>query len=122
MSRTSPPSSDPRSLIRYACVALAITIVLLWTLYLVRGPLLIIYVSGLFATGMAPLVEWIERRRVRAISIRRVPRAAAILVIYATVIGLIACFSARSRIDGSSVPGGSCPLAAMRRIWSKSCR
>jgi predicted PurR-regulated permease PerM len=94
MSRTSPPSSDPRSLIRYACVALAITIVLLWTLYLVRGPLLIIYVSGLFATGMAPLVEWIERRRVRAISIRRVPRAAAILVIYATVIGLIAAIGA----------------------------
>lgn len=94
MSRTSPLSSDPRSLIRYGCVALAITLVLLWTLYLIRGPLLVIYVSGLFATGMAPLVEWIERRRVRAISMRRVPRAVAILVIYATVIGLIVSIGA----------------------------
>ncbi len=32
--------SDPRSVIRYACVAVAVTAVLLWTLYLVRGPLL----------------------------------------------------------------------------------
>jgi predicted PurR-regulated permease PerM len=94
MSRTLPPSSDPRSLIRYGCVAFAVTLVLLWALYLVRGPLLVIYVSGLFATGMAPLVEWIERRRVRAISMRRVPRAAAILVIYATVIGLIVAIGA----------------------------
>jgi predicted PurR-regulated permease PerM len=94
MSRTSLLSSDPRSLIRYGCVALAITLVLLWTLYLIRGPLLVIYVSGLFATGMAPLVEWIERRRVRAISMRRVPRAVAILVIYATVIGLIVSIGA----------------------------
>lgn len=94
MSQTSRQSSDPRSLIRYACVALAITVALMWALYLVRGPLLIIYVSGLFAIGMKPLVQWIERRRVRAISVRRVPRAAAILVIYATVLGAIAAIGA----------------------------
>ena len=56
MSPTSPQSSDPRSLIRYACVALAVTVVAVWTLYLIRGPILVIYVSMLFATGMAPLV------------------------------------------------------------------
>ena len=55
MSPTTPQRSDPRSLIRYACVALAITVVAVWTLYLVRGPVLLIYVSMLFATGMAPL-------------------------------------------------------------------
>ena len=43
-------------------MAAAVTIVLLWTLYLVRGPLLLIYVSALFATGLAPLVLTIERR------------------------------------------------------------
>ena len=53
------------------------------------APLLLIYVSALFATGLAPLVRIIERQRVRAISRRRVPRAAAILVIYATVIGTL---------------------------------
>ena len=93
MSPTSPQRSDPRSLIRYACVSLAITAVLVWTIYLIRGPLLLIYVSVLFATGMAPLVQWIERQRVRAISIRRVPRGLAILVIYATVIGLLAAIA-----------------------------
>jgi predicted PurR-regulated permease PerM len=87
MSQTSPKNSDPRSLIRYACVAAAIAIVSLWALYLVRGPLLLIYVSALFATGLAPLVRIIERQRSWAIGKRRLPRPAAILVIYATVIG-----------------------------------
>lgn len=94
MSPTSPPDSDPRSAIRYACVAAAVTIILLWTLYLVRTPLLLIYVSALFATGLAPLVRIIERQRVVAISRRRLPRAAAILVIYATVLGSVAGIAA----------------------------
>ena len=89
MSQTSPQSSDPRRYIRYACIAAATTLVLLWTLYLVRGPLLLIYVSALFATGLAPLVRIIERQRIVALSRKRLPRAAAILVIYGTVIGSI---------------------------------
>jgi predicted PurR-regulated permease PerM len=94
MSQHSPQSSDPRSLIRYACLALAVTVTLMWALYLVRGPVLLIYVSMLFATGLAPLVQLIERQRIRAISMRRVPRAAAILVIYATVLGVLAALTA----------------------------
>ena len=94
MLPTSPQSFDPRSLIRYACVALAVTVVAVWTLYLIRGPILVIYVSMLFATGMAPLVRKIEQQRVRAIRLRRVPRGLAILVIYATVIGVLAGIAA----------------------------
>ena len=94
MSPPSQQSSDPRNLIRYAALCAAILIVLLWTLYLVRGPLLLIYVSALFATGLAPLVRIIERQRVVALSRRRVPRAAAILVIYATVLGSLAGLAA----------------------------
>ena len=94
MSPTSQQNSDPRSLIRYACVALAVMIILLWTGYLVRGPLLLIYISALFATGLAPLVRMIERQRVLTIGKRRVPRAAAILVIYATVLGTLAGIAA----------------------------
>jgi predicted PurR-regulated permease PerM len=94
MSQTSPQSSDPRSLIRYAAVALAVTVVLLWTSYLVRGPLLLIYVSGLFATGLTPLVKKIERQRFFGIGKKRLPRPAAILVIYATVIGVLAAVAA----------------------------
>jgi predicted PurR-regulated permease PerM len=90
MSQNLQQSSDPRSLIRYACVAVVITAILTWALYLVRGPLLLIYVSALFATGLAPLVHIIERQRIVAISRKRIPRAAAILVIYGTVIGSLA--------------------------------
>lgn len=90
MSMTSPEPSGPRSLIRYGFVCLAITMIVLWTLYLVRGPLLLLYVCVLFATGLSPLVRWIERQRFWAVSRRRVPRTVAILVIYATVLGTIA--------------------------------
>jgi len=89
MSPTSPKNSDPRSLIRYGLLGLAITIVALWALYLVRGPLLLLYVCSLFATGLSPLVRWIERQRFLAVGKRRVPRPLAILVIYGTVIGTI---------------------------------
>ena len=94
MSPPSQQTSDPRSLIRYAALCVAILVVLLWTLYLVRGPLLLIYVSALFATGLAPLVRIIERQRLVALSRRRVPRGAAILVIYATVLGSLAGLAA----------------------------
>ena len=94
MSPTTQPNSDRRSLIRYGCVALAATIVLLWVIYLVRAPLLMIYVSALFATGIAPLVNKIERQRFLRIGKRRLPRPVAILLIYATVIGLIAALVA----------------------------
>ena len=87
MSPLSQPSSDPRSLIRYASVVLALTVVALWALYLVRGPLLLIYVSALFATGLAPLVRMIERSKV--LSKRGLPRTVAILMIYGAVIGSI---------------------------------
>ena len=86
MSPTSPQSSDPRSIVRYACVAAALTVILLWAMYLVRRPLLWIYVAALFATGLAPLVNIIEKRNRWGVGKRRLPRPAAILMIYATVI------------------------------------
>ncbi|HWI19843.1 MAG TPA: AI-2E family transporter [Vicinamibacterales bacterium] len=86
MSQNSQQNSERRSLIRYACLAAAVTLMLLWALYLVRGPLLVIYVSALFATGLAPLVRIIERHRFVAVR-KRLPRPAAILLIYGTVIG-----------------------------------
>jgi predicted PurR-regulated permease PerM len=78
---------DARSLIRYALAALALTIVLLWTVYLVRDALLLIYVAALVAIGFAPIVAAIERRRMAGR--HRLPRWAAILLIYVTLIGSI---------------------------------
>jgi predicted PurR-regulated permease PerM len=88
MSTTSREPSAPRSLIRYGLIAFAITIVALWALYQVRSTLLLIYVCVLFATGLSPLVRMIERRW--PVGRRRLPRPAAILVIYGTVLGIIA--------------------------------
>jgi predicted PurR-regulated permease PerM len=64
-------------------------VALMWALYLVRGQLLLIYVAVLFAAGLAPLVRILERQRVLPIGKGRLPRAAAILVIYASVIGAL---------------------------------
>ncbi len=89
MSQTSQQNSDPRSLIRYGLVGFAIALIALWTLNHVRGSLLMLYVCALFATGLTPLVRWIERQRFLAVGKRRVPRPLAILAIYATVIGTI---------------------------------
>ena len=81
--------NEPRKLILFGIVATILALALAWTLYLVRGQLLLVYVSALFATGLAPLVRMIERQRLLPIGRRRLPRAAAILVIYAMVLGLI---------------------------------
>jgi len=95
--------------VRYAVVTTAVVVVLMWALYQVRSQILLLYVSALFATGMAPLVRMIERRRLTPIGRRRVPRAAAILVIYATVVGLIAALAT------AVVP----PLVAQgRQLWT----
>ena len=80
-------SDEVRSSIRYALVGLALTIVLLWTIYLVRDALLLIYVAALVAIGFAPIVTAIERRRMAGR--HRLPRWAAILLIYLTIIGAL---------------------------------
>jgi predicted PurR-regulated permease PerM len=77
---------DPRALIRYGLAGLALTFFLSWGVYLVRGALLLIYISTLIAVGLAPIVSAIQRRRgARA----RLPRWAAILVIYLCIIGVV---------------------------------
>ena len=76
---------EARSLIRYALVGLALTILLLWAFYIVREALLLIYVAALVAIGFSPVVTAIERRRVAGR--RRLPRWGAILLVYVTLIG-----------------------------------
>lgn len=80
-------SDSPRALIRYTLVALAITLALTWALYLVRGALLLIYMSVLVAVGLAPLAGAIERSRFGGS--RRLPRWAAILIIYLCFVGAL---------------------------------
>ena len=84
------PRDDPRALIRYALISLTVTVILVWTAYLVRGPLMLIYVSALLAIGLAPLVAVVERQRL--IPGRRLPRWAAILIIYLLFLTVIISF------------------------------
>ena len=71
---------DPRALIRYALAGLAITAMLLWAAFLVRGALLLIYIAALVAVGLSPVVTRLERRRIRGH--KPLPRWVAILEVY----------------------------------------
>ena len=81
--------SDPQALIVRAVATLLTGVAILWVLYSVRAALLVIYVSGLLAVGFTPLIRWLEGQRLVGAS--RLPRWAAILVLY---FGLLAIFAA----------------------------
>jgi predicted PurR-regulated permease PerM len=87
---TTRQRDTPRALIRYALVSATLTVALVWMLYLVRGTLLLIYVAGLIAVGISPLVDRIEQQRL----VRRVlvPRWAAILSVYAALVTVVILF------------------------------
>ena len=80
----SPDS--PRALIRYTLVGLALTVFVAWALWEVRDALMLVYISALVAIGLSPVVNAIERKRLMR---QRVPRWAAILVIYLAIIGAV---------------------------------
>ena len=78
---------DPRGLILWTIGMSLGGIVLLYTIYLLRDVLLLLYVSGIFAIGFSPIVRWIETQRVPIT--RRLPRWLAILVLYLFIISAI---------------------------------
>jgi predicted PurR-regulated permease PerM len=84
-------SDSPRALIRYALVGLVLTFVISWALWEVRNALMLVYISALVAIGLSPVVNAIERKRLMR---QRVPRWAAILVIYLCIIGVIVAVGA----------------------------
>lgn len=85
-------TDNPRALIRYALIGAALTTGIVWTLYLIRGTLLLVYVSILIAIGLSPLVAAIERHR---LAIRmRLPRWGAILTIYLLFVAAVIAIGA----------------------------
>lgn len=82
----TPSSDSSRALIRYALVGVALTVFISWALWEVRNALMLVYISALVAIGLSPVVNAIERKRLMR---QRVPRWAAILVIYLCIIGVI---------------------------------
>jgi predicted PurR-regulated permease PerM len=79
---------DPRALIRYGLVGAALTFFISWGVYLVRDALLLLYIAALIAIGLSPIVTAIQRRRDRRAT-QRLPRWAAILIIYLLIIGVV---------------------------------
>lgn len=91
---SSPPSKsdDPIRLIVVALALTALTIVILWGLYVARTALLVIYVSVLLAIGFAPLVRLVEHQRIVPIGSPRLPRWLAILAVYLVIIAALVVF------------------------------
>ena len=76
-----------RALVRYTLAAIVVTIALAWALFLARDALLLIYIAAVAAIGLSPLVEAAEQRSARLRY--RVPRWAAILIIYVCIVGIL---------------------------------
>lgn len=67
-----------------AVAVLALASLIFVVLYTARDALLIVYVSGLLATGLGPLVHRIEHALPQ-----RIPRWLAILLIYVVIVGIV---------------------------------
>jgi predicted PurR-regulated permease PerM len=104
-----PTSESPRKLIVWTIAMVVLAGLLLWAAFLVRGVLLLIYVSVLFAIGFSPLVRIIERQNLLPVGSRRFPRWLAILLIYVAIIGTVVA------VGSMIVP----PLVRQaRELWS----
>ena len=58
-------------------------------LYQVRTVLMLVYVSGLLAIGLAPIVRAVERQKVLPVGTRRFPRWIAILTLYLALLSVV---------------------------------
>jgi predicted PurR-regulated permease PerM len=70
-----------------AVITIALSAAVLAAMYFARHALLIAYISGLLATGLGPLVHYIEHAA--APGTQRLPRALAILLIYLFIVGVL---------------------------------
>ncbi|MGH9308634.1 MAG: AI-2E family transporter [Vicinamibacterales bacterium] len=93
-SREEYEAAEKRALIRYALAMTALAVIVTWAAYLVRGVLLLLYISGLLAIGFSPIVRVIERQKVLPIGTRRFPRWLAILILYLAILGTLAAIGA----------------------------
>ena len=78
-----------KSLILWTIWMVALAVIILWCAYLVRGVLLLVYVSGLLAAGFSPVVRLIERQKVLPVGTTRFPRWLAILILYLAIVGAV---------------------------------
>ena len=89
-------TSTKKALIRYAIVMTALAGIILWSAYLVRAVLLLLYVSGLLAIGFSPIVRLIERRSRVGIPVCRIR------------LGVVGCFVLGGRVDRLCIHRRAC--------------
>ena len=85
---TTRTPAEARALIRYTIVMIVLAGIVLWSAYIVRSVLMLVYVSMILAIGFSPIVRILERQRLGFA--RRVPRWLAILTLYVAILGTIA--------------------------------
>jgi predicted PurR-regulated permease PerM len=85
---TDPRALDTRQLIRFLALLFA-AVVVFWLLYAARTAVVLIYISGLLAIGLAPLVRLIEHLEMLPIAAERIPRWLAILILYLLFITVV---------------------------------
>lgn len=83
----SATARGPRGAIAHGIALFFAGVIGLALLYVIRQALLLVYVAGLLAIGFSPLVRRIEQRRVAGKRRARLPRWAAILIVYVLVLG-----------------------------------
>ena len=81
-------SHSNQRLIARGVATLLVGVALLFFLYSIRGALLIVYVSGLLALGVSPMIRAVERQRL--IGVAGLPRWAAILLVYFGLLAILA--------------------------------
>lgn len=80
--------NPPLSAIVRTVAVVALGVVVVWSLYLARQALLVVYVSMVLAIGCRPLVRAIEHQRIVPIG-GRLPKWVAILVVYLTIVSAL---------------------------------
>ena len=86
--------NDYKPLILWTIAVTALTVIVLWAAYQVRAVLLMVYISGLLATGFSPIVRLIEKQTFLPIGTQRFPRWLAILILYLAILGVFGLVAA----------------------------
>ncbi len=83
-------TEDTAGVIGRAVAVLVLAFVCLWTVYLARYAILLIYMSALLATGLSPVTRFIHRHSHVPFYRRQLPRVVSIAAVYLTAIGVVA--------------------------------
>jgi predicted PurR-regulated permease PerM len=80
---------SPLRTVAWSIVMVGVAVLLAVALYQVRTVLMLVYVSGLLAIGLAPIVRAVERQKRLPVGTRRFPRWVAILTLYVALLSVV---------------------------------